>query len=65
MSSGIGPALKDEVVQYLTWQSSQADERNAGGVLDDLKDEGHVDTVSGEKGEFVRLTVKAIDEMVD
>ena len=52
-------------MQYLTWQSSQADERNAGGVLDDLKDEGHVDTVSGEKGEFVRLTVKAIDEMVD
>lgn len=57
-----GPAPKDEVVQYLTRQASQTDERDAGGILDDLEGEGYVETVSGEKGELVRFTDKAIDE---
>ncbi len=35
---GAGPASKDEVVQYLTRQSSEATERHAGDVLDDLED---------------------------
>lgn len=60
---GAGPAPKDEVVQYLTRQSSQTDERNAEGVLDDLENEGYVETVSGEKGELVQFTDKAIDEV--
>jgi hypothetical protein len=59
---GAGPAPKDEVVQYLTRQSSQTDERDDGGVLDDLEVEGYVETISGEKGELVRFTDKAIDE---
>ncbi len=60
---GAGPVSKDEVVQYLTRQSSQATERHAGGVLNDLEDEGYVETTSGEKGELVRFTDKAIDEV--
>ncbi len=60
---GAGPVSKDEVVQYLTRQSSQATERYAGGVLDDLEDEGYVETTSGEKGELVRFTDKAIEEV--
>jgi CTP-dependent riboflavin kinase len=60
---GAGPAPKDQVVQYLTRQSSQATERHAGGVLDDLEHEGYVETISGEKGELVRFTDKAIDEV--
>ena len=59
---GAGPAQKDEVVQYLTRQSSQTDDRDAGGVLDNLENEGYVETVSGEKGELVRFTDKATDE---
>jgi hypothetical protein len=59
---GAGPTSKDEVVQYLTRQSSQTDERDAGGILDDLEGEGYVETVSGEKGELLRFTDKAIDE---
>ncbi|MBD0357106.1 MAG: hypothetical protein ICV57_08015 [Rubrobacter sp.] len=59
---GAGPAPKDEVVQYLARRSSQSAERNAGGVLDDLEDAGYIETVSGEKGELVRFTDKAIDE---
>ena len=62
LSSGIVPALKDEVVQYLTRQSSQTDERDAEGILDDLEVKGYVETVSGEKGKLVRFTDKAIDE---
>jgi CTP-dependent riboflavin kinase len=60
---GAGPVSKDEVVQYLTRQQTQASERNAGGVLDDLEDEGYVETTSGEKGELVQFTDKAIDEV--
>ncbi len=60
---GSGPAPKDQVVEYLTRRSSEATEQHAGDVLDDLEDEGYVETVSGEKGEFVRFTDKAIDEV--
>ena len=60
---GAGPVSKDEVVQYLTRQQTQATERHAGGVLDDLEDEGYVETTSGEKGELVQFTDKAIDEV--
>jgi CTP-dependent riboflavin kinase len=60
---GAGPAPKDEVVQYLTRQSSQTTEGHAEEVLDDLEDEGYVETVSGEKGELIRFTDKAIDEV--
>jgi hypothetical protein len=59
---GAGPAPKDEVVQYLTRQSSQTDECDAGGILDNLEGEGYGETVSGEKGELVRFTDRAIDE---
>ena len=59
---GAGPVPKDEVVQYLTRQSSDTTERHAREVLDDLKGEGYVETVLGEKGELVRFTDKAIDE---
>ena len=59
---GAGPAPKDEVVQYLTRQSSQTDERDAEGILDNLEVKGHVETVSGGKGKLVRFTDKAIDE---
>jgi CTP-dependent riboflavin kinase len=52
-------------VQYLARRSSQATERDAGGVLDDLEDEGYVETISGEKGELVRFTDKAIEEVYD
>lgn len=60
---GAGPAPKDQVVQYLTRQSSETTEQNAGDVLDHLEDEGYVETTSGEKGDFVRFTDKAIDEV--
>jgi len=50
-------------VQYLTRLSSQATEREAESVLDDLEDEGYVETISGEKGECIRFTDKAIDEV--
>lgn len=60
---GSGPAPKDQVVEYLTRRSSEATEQHAGDVLADLEDEGYVETVSGEKGEFVRFTDKAIDEV--
>lgn len=60
---GSGPAPKDQVVEYLTRRLSEATEQHAGDVLDDLEDEGYVETVSGEKGEFVRFTDKAIDEV--
>ena len=59
---GAGPIPKDEVVQYLTRQSSRNDERHAGRVLDDLEGEGYIDIVSGEKGELVQFTDKAVDE---
>ena len=58
---GAGPAPRDEVVQYLTRQSSQTDQRDAGGILDDLEGEGYVETISGEKGKLLRFTNKAID----
>ena len=60
---GVGPAPKDQVVQYLTRQSSESTEQDAGGVLADLEDEGYVEMVSGEKGELVRFTERAIDEV--
>ena len=59
---GTGPAPKDEVVQYLTRLPSEATEWHAGDVLDALEDEGHLETISEEKGELVRFTDKAIDE---
>jgi hypothetical protein len=60
---GAGPVPKDQVVQYLTRQSGETTEQDAGNVLDDLKDEGYVETVSGEKGELVRFTDRAINEV--
>ena len=60
---GAGPVPKDQVVQYLTRQSSGTTERDAEGVLDDLEDEGYVEMVSEEKGELVRFTDRAIDEV--
>ena len=60
---GAGNIPKDQLVQYLTRQSSQATEREAESVLDDLEDEGYVETISGEKGECIRFTDKAIDEV--
>lgn len=60
---GAGPVPKDQVMQYLTRQSSGTTEQDAEGVLDDLEDEGYVEMVSGEKGELVRFTDRAIDEV--
>lgn len=60
---GAGPVPKDQVVQYLTRQSSETTELDAEGVLDNLEDEGYVEMVSEEKGELVRFTDKAIDEV--
>jgi hypothetical protein len=62
---GAGPAPKDEVVQYLTRQPDQSTERQGAGILDDLENEGYVEIISGETGEFVRFTDKAIDEVFD
>ena len=52
-------------MQYLARRSSRATEQHAGDILDGLEDEGYVETVSGEKGELVRFTDKAIDEAFD
>jgi CTP-dependent riboflavin kinase len=60
---GAGDVQKDQVVQYLTRQSSQTTEGDAEDILNNLEDEGYVETVSGEKGELVRFTDKAIDEV--
>ena len=60
---GAGSAQKDQVVQYLARRSNQATERDASSILDALEDEGYVETTSGEKGEFVLFTDKAIDEV--
>ena len=60
---GADPVPKDQLVQYLTRQSGETTEQDAGNVLDDLEDEGYVETVSGEKGELVRFTDRAIDEV--
>ena len=60
---GAGPVPKDQVVQYLTRQSSETTEQDAEGVLDNLEDEGYVQMDSEEKGELVRFTDKAIDEV--
>lgn len=60
---GAGSVPKDQVVQYLTRQSSETTEQDAEGVLDDLEDEGYVEMVSEEKGELVRFTDRAIDEV--
>ncbi len=60
---GAGPVPKDQVVQYLTRQSNGTTEQDAEGVLDDLEDEGYVEMVSEEKGELVRFTNRAIDEV--
>ena len=59
---GAGPVPKDQVSQYLTRQSSETTEHGARDVLDDLEDEGYVETVSGEKGELVRFMERAIEE---
>ena len=61
---GVDPAPKDQVVQYLTRQSSESTEQDAGGVLRDMEDEGYIELVSGEKGELVRFTERAIDEVL-
>ena len=60
---GAGPVPKDQVVQYLTRQSSGTTEQDAEGILDDLEDEGYVEMISEEKGELVRFTDRAIDEV--
>ena len=60
---GAGPVPKEQVVQYLTRQPGETTEQDAGNVLDDLKDEGYVEIVSGEKGELIRFTDRAIDEV--
>ena len=60
---GAGDIQKDQVVQYLTRQSSQTTEGDAEDILNNLEDEGYVETVSGEKGELVRFTERAIDEV--
>lgn len=60
---GAGSIQKDQVVQYLTRQSSQTTEQDAENILDDLENEGYVETVSGEKGELVQFTDKAVDEV--
>ena len=60
---GAGPVPKDQVVQYLTRQSNGTTEQDAEGVLNDLEDEGYVEMVSEEKGELVRFTDRAIDEV--
>jgi hypothetical protein len=60
---GTAPVPKDQVVQYLTRQSSETTEQDAGDVLKDLEDEGCVETVSGEKGELVRFTDRSVDEV--
>ena len=60
---GAGGVQKDQVVQYLTRQSSQTTEGDAEDILDNLEDEGYVETISGEKGELVRFSDKAIDEV--
>jgi CTP-dependent riboflavin kinase len=57
-----GSAPKDQVVEYLTRRSGETTKEDAEKVLDDLEDEGYVETVSEEKGELVRFTDKAIDE---
>jgi hypothetical protein len=59
---GAGPVPKDQVLQYLTRQSSETTEHGARDVLDELEDEGYVETVSGEKGELVRFTERAIED---
>ena len=60
---GAGSIQKDQVVQYLTRQSSQTTEQDAENILDDLENEGYVETVSGEKGDLVQFTDKAVDEV--
>ena len=62
---GAGSIQKDQVVQYLTRQSSQTTERDAESILDDLEDEGYIEIVSEEKGELVQFTDKAVDEVFD
>ena len=59
---GAGPVPKDQVLQYLTRQSSETTDQSAREVLNDLEDEGYVETVSGEKGELVRFTERAVEE---
>jgi hypothetical protein len=53
----------DQVVQYLTRQSSQTTEGDAEDILNNLEDKGYVKTVSGEKGELLRFSDKALDEV--
>ncbi len=60
---GAGPVPKDQVVQYLTRQSGETTEQDALEILADLEDEGYVETVSGEKGDLVQFTGRAIDEV--
>ena len=61
---GSGPAPKDQVVDYLTRKSRQTNEQHASSILDNLEEEGYIETVSGEKGELVRFTDKAIDQVL-
>jgi len=61
---GSGPAPKDQVADYLTRQSRQTTEQHASSILDNLEEEGYIETVSGEKGELVRFTDKAIDQVL-
>ena len=50
-------------MQYLTRQSSQTTEGDAEDILNNLEDKGYVKTVSGEKGELLRFSDKALDEV--
>ena len=36
----------------------------SSSILDNLEEEGYIETVSGEKGELVRFTDKAIDQVL-
>jgi hypothetical protein len=46
---GAGDVQKDQVVQYLTRQSSQTTEGDFEDILNNLEDEGYVETVSGKR----------------
>ncbi len=48
-------------MQYLMRQSSQDTQRDAEGILKGLEDEGYMVINSGQKGELIQFTDKAID----
>lgn len=62
---GAGPVPRDQIVDYLIRGSSQASEQHAKGVLEDLEKEGYLETLLEKKGELVRFTDKAIEEVYE